>query len=102
MKRVSELEEDVKEKKEALAAQSKIYQEMDSRHQKQLEEIREAGHQTLAIMVEEYKVQLVPKTWLEFILKLSFWFNYLHVILILEGKCSYPKKDFIICVINHV
>ncbi|KAJ8024221.1 Coiled-coil domain-containing protein 91 [Holothuria leucospilota] len=64
MKRVSELEEDVKEKTEALAAQSKIYQEMDSRHQKQLEEIREAGHQTLAIMVEEYK-ELCRKTVIE-------------------------------------
>lgn len=57
MAQLSNLEREVAEKEESVSAQGKVYEEMDVRHQKQLEEIRGAGHQTLAIMVEEYKVR---------------------------------------------
>lgn len=57
MAQLSNLEREVAEKEESVSAQGKVYEEMDVRHQKQLEEIKGAGHQTLAIMVEEYKVR---------------------------------------------
>ncbi|XP_071831414.1 uncharacterized protein [Apostichopus japonicus] len=64
MAQLSNLEREVAEKEESVSAQGKVYEEMDVRHQKQLEEIRGAGHQTLAIMVEEYK-ELCRKAVLE-------------------------------------
>lgn len=30
---------------------------MESKHQKEIEELREAGHSTLSVIVEEYKTQ---------------------------------------------
>lgn len=59
MSQLSNLQREVEEKMESSVTQGKVYQEMEARHQKQLEEIREAGHQTLAIMVEEYKVRMM-------------------------------------------
>lgn len=64
MSQLSNLQREVEEKMESSVTQGKVYQEMEARHQKQLEEIREAGHQTLAIMVEEYK-ELCRKAVLE-------------------------------------
>ena len=38
--------------------QQKRISEMEARHAKELEQIREAGHETLKVIVEEYKAQI--------------------------------------------
>ena len=41
----------------AVEQQQQRYQEADARHKTELEQIRQAGHDSLAIIVEEYKVR---------------------------------------------
>ena len=41
----------------AVEEQKKRYQELEARHQTEIEQLREAGHSTLSVIVEEYKSQ---------------------------------------------
>ena len=53
-----DVERQLEEQKLALEQQQKRYEEMRERHKEELEQIRAAGHDSLAIIVEEYKVDL--------------------------------------------
>ena len=46
----------------ALEESEERYTELQSKHQAELEDVRKAGHDTLAIIVEEYKVQSLVAT----------------------------------------
>ena len=42
----------------ALEESEARYMELQEKHKKELEDVRKAGHDTLAIIVEEYKVNI--------------------------------------------
>ncbi|CAH1786733.1 unnamed protein product [Owenia fusiformis] len=50
-----ELEAELSKSKEDLEAQKEKYNELQVKHDKDLEDIRKAGHDALAVIVEEYK-----------------------------------------------
>lgn len=51
-----EAEENLEVAKQKADEQKKSYEELQAKHSKQLDEIRQAGHDALAVIVEEYKV----------------------------------------------
>ena len=56
MQRVQELENEVEGHRVEVAQQKQRYDEIQAKHAAELEEIRKAGHDALAVIVEEYKV----------------------------------------------
>ena len=52
----ADLERQVKEWQLALEEAEERYSELQGKHQMELEGVRKAGHDTLAVIVEEYKV----------------------------------------------
>ncbi|XP_045174757.2 coiled-coil domain-containing protein 91-like [Mercenaria mercenaria] len=54
----SRLSEDLARAQQLAEAAKQSYDELQSKHEKQLEELRQAGHETLSIVVEEYKCLL--------------------------------------------
>ena len=52
-----DLEKQLSEQKVAVDQQQQRFQETDSRHKNEIDQIRQAGHDALAIIVEEYKGQ---------------------------------------------
>ena len=79
MVRVREdLEKQLEEQKVALEQQQQRYQETEARHKTELEQIRQAGHDSLAMIVEEYKVSMPmgdSKSKMEV-------YTYLHILII--------------------
>nr|XP_006815756.1 PREDICTED: coiled-coil domain-containing protein 91-like [Saccoglossus kowalevskii] len=49
------MEREMKDTQLAAAEQQKVYEEMQTRHCKVLEDVKRAGHDTLVVIVEEYK-----------------------------------------------
>lgn len=58
------LEEESRNLKETIAMQEEKYEKIQEQHQEQIKEIRQAGHDALAVIIEEYK-ELSRKTVLE-------------------------------------
>lgn len=56
----ADLERQVQEWQLALEEAEERYSDLQSKHQTELEGVRKAGHDTLAVIVEEYKVLHVP------------------------------------------
>ncbi|XP_001184407.2 coiled-coil domain-containing protein 91 [Strongylocentrotus purpuratus] len=54
-RKIGELEQEVEGQRLESEQQQSRYREVQARHERELEEMRQAGHQALAVIVEEYK-----------------------------------------------
>ena len=59
------LQQKVDELRRRVAKQQDDYRSLQKQHEKDLEEMRAAGHQALALIVEEYKVLITKDTLIE-------------------------------------
>ena len=59
------LQQEVDELRRRVAKQQDDYRSLQQQHEKDLEEMRAAGHQALALIVEEYKVLISKDTLIE-------------------------------------
>lgn len=55
LEKIKPLEDETKNLQEILAKQKEKYEQLQEQHQEQITEIRKAGHDALAVIVEEYK-----------------------------------------------
>ncbi|XP_068755532.1 coiled-coil domain-containing protein 91-like [Montipora capricornis] len=55
LERINPLEHETKNLQEILEKQKEKYEQLQEQHQEQIKEIRKAGHDALAVIVEEYK-----------------------------------------------
>lgn len=55
LERINPLEDETKYLREILEKQKEKYEQLQEQHQEQVKEIRKAGHDALAVIVEEYK-----------------------------------------------